>query len=461
MTFVNAIQKTPVAARTTNGMKAQASTMNAVVDLFYNIGASRGKNIVAQFERAYAHDPVLATKVALWARDVRGGAGERQLFRDILVHLEDIHPDMLDRILPHIAEFGRWDDLLVFKTEAFKAKAYTLIGDALRAGNGLAAKWMPRKGPIAVEMRNFFGMSPKQYRKSLVALTNVVETPMCAKEFETIEFGKLPSLAAARYQKAFNRNAPTAYAAYKAKLETGEAKINAAAVYPYDVVKSIRMGDKAVAKAQWEALPDFMTDAPVLPMVDVSGSMGCAVGGNANLTCMDVAISLGLYCADKNKGAFKDAFLTFSERTKLEVLKGDILSKYAQLSRAEWGMSTNLHGAFDAILKVATSQNVPEADMPKTLLILSDMQFNQCCRFDDSAFEMIARKYEAAGYTMPNIVFWNLHASGNVPVSFDQKGVALVSGFSPAIMKSILAGKDFTPEAIMMDTIGSERYDVL
>ena len=461
MTFVNAIQKTPVAARTANGMKAQKSTMNAVVDLFYNIGASRGKDVTVSFERAYAHDAVLATKVALWARDVRGGAGERQLFRDILLHLENLHPDMLDKVLPHVATFGRYDDLLIFKTEAYKAKAYTLIGDALRAGNGLAAKWMPRKGDVSIELRKFFGMTPKQYRKSLVALTNVVETPMCAKDFDSIEFGKIPSLAAARYQKAFNRQAPTAYAAYKAGLENGTEKINAAAVYPYDVVKSIRTGDKAVAKAQWAALPDYMTDANVLPMVDVSGSMGCPVGGNPNLTCMDVAVSLGLYCADKNKGAFKDAFLTFSERTKLEVLKGDILSKHAQLSRADWGMSTNLHGAFDAILKVATTQNVPEADMPKTLLILSDMQFNQCCRFDDSAFEMIARKYEAAGYAMPNIVFWNLNSSGNVPVSFDQKGVAMVSGFSPAIMKSILGGKEFTPEAIMLDTINAERYNVL
>ena len=461
MTFVNAIQKTPVMARTANGMKAQASTMSAVVDLFFNIGASRGKDITVQFERAYAQDPTLATKVALWARDVRGGAGERKLFRDILLHLENLHPEMLDKVLPHVATFGRYDDLLIFKTQGFKAKAYTLIGDALRAGNGLAAKWMPRKGEVAVEMRKFFGMTPKQYRKSLVALTNVVETPMCAKEFDSIEFGKIPSLAAARYQKAFSRQAPVAYAAYKAGLENGTEKINAAAVYPYDVVKSIRMGDKVVAKAQWAALPDYMTDANVLPMVDVSGSMGCPVGGNPNLTCMDVAVSLGLYCADKNKGAFKDAFLTFSERTKLEVLKGDILSKYAQLSRADWGMSTNLHGAFDAILKVATAQNVPEADMPKTLLILSDMQFNQCCRFDDSAFEMIARKYKDAGYEMPNIVFWNLNSSGNVPVSFDTRGTALVSGFSPAIMKSILAGQDFTPEAIMRSTIEVPRYDVL
>jgi hypothetical protein len=392
---------------------------------------------------------------------VRGGAGERKLFRDILLHLESLHPDMLKRVLPHVATFGRWDDLLIFKTQEFKAQAYTLIGDALRSGNGLAAKWMPRKGEVAVEIRKFFGMSPKQYRKSLVALTNVVETPMCAKQFDTIEFGKIPSLAAARYQKAFGRNAPEAYSAYKAALEDGTAKVNAAAVYPYDVVKSIRTGDKVVAKAQWAALPDYMTDANVLPMVDVSGSMMCPVGGNPNLTCMDVAVSLGLYCADKNKGAFKDAFLTFSEKTKLEVLKGDILSKHAQLSRADWGMSTNLHGAFDAILKVATTQNVPEADMPKTLLILSDMQFNQCCRFDDSAFEMIKRKYEAAGYEMPNIVFWNLNSSGNVPVSFDTRGTALVSGFSPAIMKSILAGQDFTPEAIMRSTIDVPRYDVL
>lgn len=461
MTFAQAVQNTVVRTRTTNGMAALESSTDPVVDLFFKIGASRGKQIVPDFERALQFDPTLTLRVAAWARDVRGGAGERQIFRDILLHLENLHPELLDKVLPHIAEFGRWDDLLIFQTKDFKSKAFTLIGNALRERNGLAAKWMPRKGPLAIELRQFFGMSPKFYRKSLVALTKVVEQQMCAKEWDEINFSHVPSLAAARYQKAFGRNAPEAYTAYKEALKTGEAKVNANAVYPHDVVRSIKLGDKVVAKAQWEALPNYMTDANVLPMVDVSGSMSCPVGGNPNLQCIDISVALGLYCADKNRGAFKDMFLTFSEKTKLEVLRGDILSKYSQLCNSDWGMNTNLHSAFEQVLHVATSQKVSEADMPKYILILSDMQFDHCTTHDDSAMTMIERKYEAAGYVMPKIVFWNLNSHGNVPVEFNRKGVALISGFSPAIMKSVLAATEFTPRSIMLDTINAPRYMVI
>ena len=461
MTFAQAVQNTVVQTRTVNGMVALESTTDPVVDLFFKIGASRGKQIVPDFERALQFDATLALRVAAWARDVRGGAGERQIFRDVLLHLENLHPELLDKMLPHVAEFGRWDDLLIFQTKDFKSKAFTLIGNALRERNGLAAKWMPRKGTVALELRQFFGMSPKFYRKSLVDLTKVVEQQMCAKEWSEINFSHVPSLAAARYQKAFGRNAPEAYTAYKEALKTGEAKVNAAAVYPHDVVRSIKLGDKDVAKAQWEALPNYMTDANVLPMVDVSGSMSCRVGGNPNLLCIDISVALGLYCADKNRGAFKDMFLTFSEKTKLEVLRGDILSKYNQLCSSDWGMNTNLHGAFEQVLHVATSQKVSEADMPKYILILSDMQFDCCTKHDDSAMAMIERKYEAAGYQMPKIVFWNLNSHSNVPVEFNRKGVALISGFSPAIMKSVLAANEFTPRSIMLDTINSPRYMVI
>lgn len=461
MTFAEAVQNTVVEARTTNGMAALESTTNPVVDLFYKIGASRGKKIAPDFERAFQFDRTLALRVALWARDVRGGAGERQIFRDILQHLENLHPETLELVLSHVPVFGRWDDLLVFQTKEFKNRAYDLIHHALAEGNGLCAKWMPRQGELAVELRNHVAMSPKQWRKTLVSLTKVVETQMCAKDWNNINFSHVPSLAAARYQKAFNRNAAEAYAKYKESLATGTAKINAAAVYPHDVVRSIGSGDKDVAKAQWEALPNYMTDANVLPMVDVSGSMSCLVGGNRNLQCIDVSVALGLYCADKNRGPFKDMFLTFSEKTRLEVLRGDILSKCTQLQNADWGMSTNLHGAFEAVLDVAVKQGVREADMPKYILILSDMQFNHCVTHDDSAIKMIERKYEAAGYSLPKIVFWNLNSHGNVPVEFNKKGVALVSGFSPAIMKSILAAGEFTPLSIMLDTINQPRYCVV
>ena len=461
-TFAEAVKSTPEVARTENGMKAVAHSGNALVDLFYKIGASRGKSVTADFEKAFQEDSDLAMKIAFWSRDVRGGAGERQLFRDVLVHLEKLHPATLEAVLPFVSEFGRWDDLLVFKTEKFKHLAYTLIGDALRDRNGLAAKWMPRQGPIAVEIRNFYGMSPKQYRKSLVALTNVVESKMCAGAWDSIEFGKLPSLASARYNKAFGRNAATAYAAYKARLTAGTDKINASAVYPYDVIKTLRHGgDSVVADAQWASLPNYIGDASVLPLVDVSGSMSCPVGGNANLQCIDIALSLGLYCADKNTGVFKDTFLTFSAKPKAQVVKGTLAQKMSQMNSSDWGMNTNLHAAFEEILRIAVKGGVNASDMPKTLLILSDMQFDACVKHDDSAMQMIKRKYKEAGYEVPNIVFWNLNSKDNVPVKFDKQGTALVSGFSPAVMKGVLSGTDMTPYGIMMATVDTERYSVL
>lgn len=458
--FVNAVQETPVETRTINGMKTNASSMNALVDLFFAIGASRGKDMTKAFEKAIVANETLALRLLMWARDVRGGAGEREVVRKILTYMEKNHPAALERILPLIPEYGRFDDLLVFQTQAFKEKAYVIIGDALRAGNGLAAKWMPRKGPIAVEIRNFFGMSPKQYRKSLVALTKVVEQDMCAKRWNMIEYSHVPSLAAARYQKAFNRNDPMGYAKYKSKLATGEAKINANAVYPYDVIKSGKFGgDHAVMQAQWDALPRYIGDELVLPMCDVSGSMGCPVGGNDNLSCMDVCVSLGLYLADKNTGPFKDMFLTFSATPSINVLKGDLRSKLRQLETANWGMNTNLNAAFDEILRVAVKGKVKAADMPKYLLIMSDTEFDRCTRFDDSAMQMIQRKFEAAGYEVPKIVFWNLHArAGNVPVKYNMKNVALVSGFSPSIMTAVLGAKDMSPVSVMLETLNSERY---
>ena len=172
-TFVNAVQNQE--ARTANGMKARKSSSDAVVDLFYKIGASRGKDITADFVSALVQNEDLALRVALWARDVRGGAGERELFRQILQYLENNRPDLAMKLLGKVPEVGRWDDLFVFQTSELKSQAYTMLGDALRAKNGLAAKWTPRKGQVARELREFFGMSPKFYRKSLVEMNKVVE----------------------------------------------------------------------------------------------------------------------------------------------------------------------------------------------------------------------------------------------------------------------------------------------
>ena len=461
--FVNAVENVQLETRTANGMKTFDSSKSALVDLFFTIGASRGKDLSVQFVKAMKQDETLALRLLMWARDVRGGAGERDVVRKILLSLEKNYPEVLSRLLPHVAEFGRWDDLLIFKTKTIKDQAFTLIGNALRERNGLAAKWMPRQGPVAVEMRTFFGMSPKFYRKSLVNLTKVVEQSMCANTWDDINYSHVPSLAAARYQKAFKKHDPAGYEAYKAKLATGEAKVNASAVYPYDVIKSRKFGgDDTVIQAQWDALPNYIGDELVLPIVDVSGSMSCPVGGNANLTCMDVSVSLGLYLADKNTGPFKDMFLTFSEKPKLQLLKGNLLDKLNQLERSDWGMSTNLHGAFEAILSYAVKGGVNASDMPKYVLVMSDMEFNHCARYDDSAMGMIERKYKEAGYEVPNIVFWNLNArAGNVPVKHDKRGVALVSGFSPSIMTSILKAEELDPASVMMTTLNSPRYSVI
>jgi hypothetical protein len=151
--------------------------------------------------------------------------------------------------------------------------------------------------------------------------------------------------------------------------------------------------------------------------------------------------------------------LTFSGTPKLVNLKGNIVDKINQMNTGEVA-NTDLNKAFDLVLKTALENNVPQAEMPETLVIFSDMQFDQGVQHDDTAIEMIARKYEAAGYTLPKVVFWNLNSYDNVPVKFDKSGTALVSGFSPAIAKSFLSGNldDFTPEGIMLKTVMVDRY---
>ena len=465
-TFANAVINQE--ARTENGMKARASTASACVDLFFKIGAMRGQDPIPAFTAAFVEDAEIATRIALWARDVREGAGEREIFRKIMKHTENQH------LIDKTPELGRWDDLLVFLEDGVDAdiQEYIIrkIATALIDGNGLCAKWMPRKGPVAVKLRAALQLSPKQYRKLLVNRTKVVETQMCAKDWDAINFSHVPSLAASRYKKAFNRNTPK-YKEWAEKLVKGDktVKVNAGAVYPYDVLKGVRNSllglpsldntELDVVVAQWEALPNYIGDANVLPLVDVSGSMVTAIGGSKT-TAMDVAVSLGLYCADKNKGKFKDTFLTFSESPQLLNLKGDILQKVQQMVTSKWGMNTNLHAAFNKILDVALKGKVPQEEMPQTLLIMSDMQFDACVKQDDSAIEMIRNKYEEAGYQMPNVVFWNLNAKDNVPVKFNERGVALVSGFSPSILKAVLSGdmENLTPVGVMMKTLMVDRY---
>jgi hypothetical protein len=377
--------------------------------------------------------------------------------------------------IPYVSEFGRWDDLLTLVGTKLETEALTQIRWGLDNKNGLCAKWMPRKGEVAAKLRNFLEMSPKQYRKTLVELTNVVETRMCANEWEAIDFSKLPSVASARYQKAFWKRNEEGYKSYIASLQKGEAKINAGAVYPYDVTKSLMRGNSEVAIEQWKALPNYMegSEDRILPVVDVSGSMETSAGGNPNVSCMDVAISLGLYISERNAGSFKDAFITFSAEPQLQVLKGNLRDRFVQLQRSDWGYNTDLVKVFGLILDQAVKHSVSESEMPTKILILSDMEFDAATKesggwrpmknsWNPTAQEMIEQKYASAGYKVPAIVYWNIQSRGNnIPVAFDKTGTALISGFSPSILKSVIKGEITSPQGIMDETILSPRYEAI
>ena len=446
---------------TDNGMVTNSSSLNACVDLFFVIGAMRGQDVdrlIAKFSKAFNENPLTALRILFWARDARSGAGERKIFRDILKYLAENHSDSLAKNIQYIPEFGRWDDVLSLFGTKLDTQAKDLIKVGLNANNGLCAKWMPRKGKHAIALEKYLNLSPKGYRKMLVEKTKVVEQLMCARDWSNITYDHVPSLAMSRYTKAFAKNDSNRFDAFKNAATT----IKAGALYPYDVLKSLKFGgDKTVGIKQWESLPNYLTNTEerILPVCDVSGSMNTSAGNNSNLSCLDVCVSLGLYISERNVGNFKDAFITFSSNPQLQYLNGDIVSRMNQLSRADWGMSTNLEATFNLILNQAIKHSLPEDEMPTTVLIMSDMEFNQATRGNETAMKMIERQYNEAGYTIPKIVFWNIQSrQDNIPVSFDKNGAALVSGFSPAILKSLLAGEDFTPISIMNKTVNSERY---
>ncbi len=461
--FTNAI-KTPEMTLTTNGMPTQVSSMDIFVDLFFNMGASRGKDISEKFLSAIKVNPQTALRLLAWMRDVRGGAGERELFRQCLVALEQHDSQLVQKFMPFIPEYGRWDDLFCFKTHEVKQAAYYLIANAIVKGNGLACKWAPRKGITAIELRNHMGLSPKAYRKMFVAGTRVVETPMCANNWTEINYNHVPSIAAKRYQNAFKQHDESGYGEYKRGLVSGESKVNASAIFPYDVLRGT---DPEVVNAQWNTLPNYLEKAfqqnrLILPVCDVSGSMSTSAGKNTSLTCMDVCVSLGLYIADKNPGTFNNLICTFSNTPSLIHLTGNcILEKREQLEDADWGMNTNIEATFELVLQTGIKNRVPQDQMPTDIIIFSDMQFDGACKINDTAMQMIQRKYEKSGYKVPRIIFWNLNSSAGVPVSFDKSGAALVSGFSPSIMRSILSSSDFSPVGIMLETIESDRYNMI
>lgn len=461
---------------TLNGAVTHESSLNKNVDLFFKIGSLRNNpEVVSEdmFWKALSEDSETAVRILLYARDVRGGMGERNIFRKTFKNICDQNPELAKRILVKVPEIGRWDDVLAAVGTPVEKEAVEFIQQALsdKTHAGLVAKWLPRMRGNATDenkklaklLAKSFKLSYQEYNKLLSTLSDTLEQKLSRKDYSAIDYSKLPSLAAARYQRLFNRVDTERYTAYKEALvrEDGTVKINAGAVYPYDVVKSVKYGDKIVANAQWKALPDYMegTSERLIPVVDVSGSMGVRVAGD--ITAMDIAISLGLYCAERNYGVFRNKMITFSSRpTFIEVSDSMTLDQKVQHTmRADWGMSTDLQATFEIILGLAVKHKLPEEEMPTKILIVSDMEFNSCSR-GITNFEAIRRKYEAAGYQMPQIVFWNVasHQRGNSPVQVTDSGVALVSGFSPSVMKGVLTG-ELNPVNVIRSLVYVPRYD--
>tara|TARA_Y100000389_G_scaffold204268_1_gene255981 strand:- start:855 stop:2288 length:1434 start_codon:yes stop_codon:yes gene_type:complete len=470
--FIDALQSENLT--TENGMVTNSSTLNATLDLFFTIGAMRKEvlngdysRLISKFEASRNEDTLITKKILFWSRDIRQGAGERNIFKVLLNHIATNHPEDLINNVSLIPEYGRWDDLFSLFDTRLESIAIETIQSGLNSEDSLCAKWMPRisgkssksNKRIANKIRNSMSLSPKEYRKLLVRLTNVVESNMCSKNFDKINYEHVPSLAMSRYTNAFNRNDSNRFEEYKNLLKDGDVKINTGAIYPYNVLRTSLSGDSELANEQWKALPNYLENSVerVLPVCDTSGSMLTDIGGNT--TAIEVCISLGLYISDRNEGPFKNAFVTFSEEPKIQYLTGDLQSRISQISDSDWGFSTNLEATFEHILNQSIKHNVKVDEMPTSILIMSDMEFNQATTVNQTAMQMIKNKYEESGYTIPKIVFWNLASRGNnFPIQSTEDNTSLISGFSPSILKSVLSGNNSNPIELMLEVIDSERY---
>lgn len=445
---------------TDNGALTNSTSLNKCLD-FFSIAGNPVENIES-FEAAYGEDPQLALRILFWSRDCRGGAGARKNFIAIMKKLQVERPEVFSKVFKFIPDFGYWKDIYNLKPtqEVVSFVAETLTNDI---DHSLCAKYCPRKGEWFYHLRVHFKMSLAQFRHFIVKKTQVVETQICKKEWNEIEYSSVPSIANLRYKEIFMKYDNERYKDYIKSVLEGKNKINSSVLFPNQIFHkwciSLRK-DYDTIKALWDNLPNYMEDCTerILPVCDVSGSM--------NGTPMEVSIALGCYISERNKGPFKDAFITFSEKPQINILTGDIISRFAQLSHADWGYNTNLQAVFDLILKRALENNLSNNDMPSKILIISDMQFDSALknreRFGNpeiTNYEAIKDAYALYGYKLPGIIFWNVRGdAGKVPVTMKDFNTGLVSGYSPSILTSILKGKVITPIEIMLNTVNSERY---
>lgn len=472
-------------ATTENGAVTYATTMNDCLDLFSTIGALRGAGtdeIVRRFSRAYAENPDLAMKIAFYARDVRGGLGERRVFRTILRHLAENEPRSALRNLQHIADYGRFDDLLVLLGTSCQSAMIQFVSERLKADDAAAtagsenisllAKWMPSINASnaqtvadAKRIARAMMLSDAQYRKLLSRLRariSILENNLRERDY-SFDYQKQPSRAMFKYRRAFVRNDEARYLDFIQKVQKGEAVLHTGTLYPYDVIASClndqvkEEAERAAINATWNALACYASDENALAVVDGSGSM---YWSGVSPTPAAVALSLGLYFGERSRGMFRNHFITFSERPQLVEIKGrDLCERVRYCKSFDEVANTNIEAVFELILRAATINRLEQSDLPDTLYIVSDMEFDSCTQNADcSNFENARRCFAQSGYRLPRVVFWNV-ASRNLqqPVTMNEQGAILVSGCTPRIFEQATSG-EISPYRYMLEVLGGERY---
>lgn len=496
--FINAMYDANNYAYTENGAITHKTTKSMLLDMFAMGAAMRNRSdadVLLMFANAYKENPEYALKCLFYIRDVRGGQGERRFFRVCMKWLATNYTEAARRNLPHVPEYGRWDDLYLFVGTPLEADAFMFMKNQLALDvqcqtPSLLAKWLKSENTSSMESRKLatktrqaFGMTCKQYRKTLSILRqriNVLERLMSEGRWDEIEFDKIPSRAGMIYKNAFarhdverekNENVQT-YADFAKSKDT---KVNAKVLNPVDIANRIFNGqvrtdtDRSIIDKYWSCLKDYYNGR------EENGIAICDVSGSMHGQPLNAAVSMSAYIAERGKGPFKDHFITFSNNPALVRFEGiDIYDKFRRAATADWGGSTNVEAAMDLMLNVAIKNNVPASDMPTTLYIFSDMEFNGCLtcgpacisqwggstyvRDTDTLFETIAKRWAACGYELPRVIFWNLDArQENIPALGGR--FSYVSGFSMNMVETILSGKDGYD--LMMDKLNTPRYECI
>lgn len=504
--FLNGLTNVTNFTLTENGATTHKTTRSDLLDMFAMGGAMRNRpdeDVILMFRKAFAENPVYALKCLFYLRDVRGGQGERRFFRVCINDLAKSHPEAVKRNLALIPEYGRYDDLYALvgtpvEKDALEFFKKQLALDVTCKTPSLLAKWLKSENASSIEScklasktRKFLGMTHRQYRKTLSHLRtkiNVLEKLMSEGRWDEIEFDKIPSRAGMIYKNAFARHdverakSEKAVQTYAEFAKDTTKKVNAKTLYPYECVHEVidnigyrwtsfygrqlrYMGDETtrlMTNKYWDNLTDYFNKSSLdaLCMVDTSGSME----GRP----IEVAISLGLYCAEKCRGPFAGHYMSFASRPQLIKTEGiDFVDKVARIWETNLVDNTNIEAAFDLLLDTAIKNKCSQEDLPKNLIVISDMEFDEArgnsrwsikdARTPETLMEGIAKKWAKEGYEMPHLVYWNVDARQNNIPMLGQNKISYVSGFSPSIFETLMSGK--TGYELMIEKLDSPRYE--